>query len=293
MTSKPLSLKPHQAAVAFLDILGFSSMRPEAAFRAMEAVRALRPPDNNPGWKLGFHAFADSFILDVPLWSQNPVSTLQITCIQVNRMLKALVRDHDLLASGGISYGEVWQEGDQEMMLGTAVAKAHAVEKRWAFVPRVVVDPDVIPAAWSRLNNKGRALPILCLSDNVPFIDYLHHPGPPMGIGSPDGNWVEYVRLLEGSRRVLTGLAKTATAPERLAKCAWAVWYHNRSVRKAMWDCRQERAKLEGLLTGERDTTVLGRVDALKEVQRQPLEKRDMTDALPGGRADTPPLTIR
>jgi hypothetical protein len=255
------------AAVAFLDLIGFSDVEPRAAFTAMAAVRDQRPPDDNPGWKRRFYPFADSCILVVPklIPEAEVKSTLLAAAMFVQRAITVLLRDHGLLVSGSLTYGSVAQRADIEMPVGAAVTRAHELLVHYATIPRVVLDSRVMPLEWSARSDRSHALSLLRLADDVTFLDYLYHPPPALPLGRRDPDWTSYFKLLDGSRAALLRLASTARTPGRLAKCAWAVQYHNRSVRRAMSRCPDERAELERRLISELDAMPRGSAAETKE----------------------------
>jgi hypothetical protein len=94
------------------------------------------------------------------------------------------------------------------------------------------------------------------MNDGVWFVDYLKTP---VLNFIPSSTFDAQARLLERNRGALLEYASRARTTADLARCTWALWYHNTWVRRMLWPANaewaknvlEERSRLEALLIPE------------------------------------------
>lgn len=169
----PIELK--QYLVAFIDLLGFSSMvahdceTPNGEQKYIESLydchmetRGLKVehPD------LQLIQFSDSVVFALPYSIDNYISIVSmISDYQYNLLKKGI------LCRGGVSYGKHFFTED--FLFSNGMIEAYRLESQVALSPRVVISNDLIELVKPKLNTQGANVPLLFEQDGLWFIHYL------------------------------------------------------------------------------------------------------------------------
>lgn len=169
----PIELK--QYLVAFIDLLGFSSMvthdceTPNGEQKYIESLydchmetRGLKVeyPD------LQLIQFSDSVVFALPYSIDNYISILSmISDYQYNLLKKGI------LCRGGVSYGKHFFTED--FLFSNGMIEAYRLESQVALSPRVVISHDLFELVKPKLEAQGAHAPLLFEQDGLWFIHYL------------------------------------------------------------------------------------------------------------------------
>lgn len=163
--------------VAFLDILGFSSMV-ESDSRAkdprflplfIEVFDELSKIGSAGGPKV--RMFSDSILVEAVLTPENVAAVMHVSA-----ELQRLFLRRKILIRGGIAHGKHF--ASENVTFSEALVDAYQIESAQARYPRVVIDHDVLSYAWhhedcdAKLKDAMKAL-VRCDRDGANFIDYL------------------------------------------------------------------------------------------------------------------------
>lgn len=169
----PIELK--QYLVAFIDLLGFSSMvahdceTPNGEQKYIESLydchmetRGLKveQPD------LQLIQFSDSVVFALPYSIDNYISIVSmISDYQYNLLKKGI------LCRGGVSYGKHFFTED--FLFSNGMIEAYRLESQVALSPRVVISNDLFELVKPKLEAQGLSVPLLFEQDGLWFIHYL------------------------------------------------------------------------------------------------------------------------
>lgn len=138
--------------VAFLDILGFSTMIEDSKVdttlrvkikNAMEIIyRVKEEYGDDKGFEsatgIRVTTFSDSIVISYPANKHDGLFLLLINIIHLQLELGAL----GIMIRGGIAIGDVYHDG--RMIFGPAMNDAYALESKMAVYPRVVITEDTL-----------------------------------------------------------------------------------------------------------------------------------------------------
>lgn len=160
--------------VAFLDILGFSSMIKSdfikysggnpyySILRNAHAETNKFAKQNN----LELLQFSDSVVLTSPFNKNNLVEFIYIVKSLQYNLFKGGV-----LCRGGISYGKhIFEEG---FLYSYGMLEAYELERNIARYPRIVISSDLVDMAVHEWNMPPRDIPIIRENDGVCFVDFI------------------------------------------------------------------------------------------------------------------------
>lgn len=128
--------------VAFIDVLGFKELVFSNAntklFEYFEIILNERSRLKNLGSEIQSTLISDSIIISTALTNQGLHDIISIVKgIQSKLLLKGI------LLRGAISFGEIYIDEENNVVVGKALIKAYELEKK-AIYPRVIIDPPVI-----------------------------------------------------------------------------------------------------------------------------------------------------
>jgi hypothetical protein len=145
-----MEIKYEQKYIAFLDVLGFSSLvesnnkeKLEKYFSILEEAFKHLDNDRKNIKKL---IISDSIILTTPDTEENFLHI--ITAI---RFLQAALAPHGIWIRGGFTFGDVYDDNDKNIIVGKGYIRAYLLEQQ-AVYPRVIIDPSIL--AKKNLNRK-------------------------------------------------------------------------------------------------------------------------------------------
>lgn len=137
--------------VAFIDILGFSSMvimSEKDNTYAEKLYKALKNIQHNVEYNrakkekeistLEMVQFSDSLVISLPYSSSVNFSTF---IMELNWIQKSLANE-GILIRGGVSAGSLYHKGS--IAYGPAFIRAYKIESELADFPRIVIDPQII-----------------------------------------------------------------------------------------------------------------------------------------------------
>ena len=152
MSKQSIKAVYEKRIVAFLDILGFSTMIEDSKVdttlrtqikNAMEIIyRVKEYYSDNEGFEqatgIKVTTFSDSIIISYPANKEDGLFLLLINIIHLQLELGAL----GIMIRGGIAIGDVYHDG--RMVFGPAMNEAYMLESRRAVYPRVVIFEDTL-----------------------------------------------------------------------------------------------------------------------------------------------------
>jgi len=169
----PIELK--QYLVAFIDLLGFSSMvahdceTPNGEQKYIEALydchmqtRELKTDHTD----LQLIQFSDSVVFALPYSLDNYISIVSIISDYQYNLLR-----RGILCRGGVSYGKHFFTED--FLFSNGMIEAYKLESKVAFSPRVVISNDLLELVKPKLEAQGTSVPLLYEQDGLWFIHYL------------------------------------------------------------------------------------------------------------------------
>ena len=168
-----LNLKTH--IVAFIDLLGFSSMvsfdceKPESERKYISKLYDVHTKTKKlsttlPGMSLT--QFSDSVVLSAPYSIDNFGSICQIISnFQYDLLCSGI------LCRGGVSYGKHFSTED--FLFSHGLIDAYNLESKLAQNPRVVISRSLLELVFGNTENVSHHL-ILEENDGLFFLDYLH-----------------------------------------------------------------------------------------------------------------------
>lgn len=170
-----MSIELKQYLVAFIDLLGFSSMvahdcaSPNGEQRYIESLydchmetKGLKAqhPD------LQLIQFSDSVVFALPYSSDNYISIISIISHYQYSLLK-----NGILCRGGVSYGKHFFEED--FLFSNGMIEAYRLESQVAFSPRVIISSDLFELVKPTMSANQTKATLLFEQDGLWFIDYL------------------------------------------------------------------------------------------------------------------------
>jgi hypothetical protein len=170
-----MSIELKQYLVAFIDLLGFSSMvahdcsSPNGEQRYIESLHDCHI--ETKGLKaeypdLQLIQFSDSVVFALPYSSNNYISIISIISDYQYNLLKK-----GILCRGGVSYGKHFFEED--FLFSNGMIEAYRLESQVAVSPRVVVSSDLFELVKPILAANQTVATLLFEQDGLWFIDYL------------------------------------------------------------------------------------------------------------------------
>ncbi len=162
--------------VAFIDLLGFSSMvnhdceSPETAQKYIDKLKATHKKtkelrDGIAGLQLT--QFSDSIVLALPYKKES----FQDFSILVSNYQYELLQN-GILCRGGISYGMHYYEDD--FLFSNGLIHAYTIEKDISINPRIVVSKDLVDLLFPDLKMIPKHI-LTNESDGAYFINYLYN----------------------------------------------------------------------------------------------------------------------
>jgi len=165
--------------VAFIDLLGFSSMvrhdceNPVSSQKYIDKLKTAHTKTKelqNQLDDLQLIQFSDSIVLAIPYNKENFTNFSRLVADYQYELLKA-----NILCRGGISYGMHHFEND--FLFSNGLIHAYQIEKDISINPRIVISKDLIDLLHPDIPPEKNAL-ILKESDDSYFINYLHDRSP-------------------------------------------------------------------------------------------------------------------
>lgn len=204
------------SAVAFIDVLGFSSFV-EADARSVEPARLLKLQGLLAGVKssateLDVRAFSDSITISAPLESSAVAKLIKTTLDLQSRFVSGGV-----LVRGGIAFGKHY--GDETLIYSEALIRAYQLERDKARFPRILVAEDLLDWYFHNQETKPedshtvKAF-LIVDRDNFVFIDYLN------------------AASIESHLQVINAYNVDNATPSVLEKIQWLCQYHNFSAER-------------------------------------------------------------
>ncbi len=194
MKKKPMSIKSRDLEikkyVAYIDVLGFAELVNNKNYSELityfKTIKKVLKVINKTKLNIQSLLFSDCIILSAPSNEIDFQFLLQaIQTIQAELIIKGII------FRGAVSYGELYFDYKNNILVGKGLIKAWQLEKE-AIYGRVIIDPAIIPLVSSdrkefitrystrtQKNDTGRIFfpdenPFLKLpGDNTLFIDYL------------------------------------------------------------------------------------------------------------------------
>ena len=148
---KKSTTKYEERIVAFVDILGFSSMisKSESSIEeyekikhALDTIQRVKKRVDNISAKVS--TFSDSIVISYPINGRDPLFYILIDLIH----LQLDLLQQGVLVRGGIAKGKVRHV--QEMVFGPAMVAAYELESKYAVYPRIIVEKEVVD--WEKDN---------------------------------------------------------------------------------------------------------------------------------------------
>jgi len=205
------------AAVAFIDVLGFSSFV-EADARSVEPALLLKLQGLLAGVKseapeLDVRAFSDSITISSPLESSAIAKLINATLDLQCRFVS-----DGVLVRGGIAFGKHY--GDETVIYSEALIRAYQLERDKARFPRILVADDLLDWYFhnqeTELANAEAVKGVLTVDrDNLVFIDYLN------------------ACSIESHLQVVNAYKVDNATPSVLEKIQWLCQYHNFAAQRA------------------------------------------------------------
>lgn len=170
-----MSVELKSYIVAFIDLLGFSSMvshdseAPKGTLKYIDALyesHAETKGLKNEFPDLQLIQFSDSVILALPYSVENYVTMIRIIADYQYGLLSK-----GILCRGGVSYGKHFYHDD--FLFSKGMIDAYALESNVAISPRVVVGRELIDLVGVLSNYNGIDVPMILEQDGLWFIDYL------------------------------------------------------------------------------------------------------------------------
>lgn len=169
----PIKLK--QYLVAFIDLLGFSSMvvhdceAPNGEQKYIESLYGCHIKTRNLKAEhpdLQLIQFSDSVVFALPYSVNNYVSIISMISDYQYNLLK-----NGILCRGGVSYGKhFFTEG---FLFSNGMIEAYRLESKVALSPRVVISNDLFELVKPKLDIQEKSVPLLFEQDGLWFIHYL------------------------------------------------------------------------------------------------------------------------
>ena len=170
-----MAIELKQYLVAFIDLLGFSSMvahdceTPNGEQKYIESLydchmetRGLKV--DHP--ELQLIQFSDSVVFALPYSIDNYISIVSvISDYQYNLLRKGI------LCRGGVSYGKHFFTED--FLFSNGMIEAYRLESQVALSPRVVISSDLFELVKPNLEAQETSVPLLFEQDGLWFIHYL------------------------------------------------------------------------------------------------------------------------
>ena len=148
---KKSTTKYEERIVAFVDILGFSSMVSKSEINsdeyerikhALDTIQLVKKRADNVVAKVT--TFSDSIVLSYPITGRDPLFYILIDLVH----LQLDLLQQGILVRGGIAKGKVRHV--QEMVFGPAMVAAYDLESKYAVYPRIIVEKEVVD--WEKDN---------------------------------------------------------------------------------------------------------------------------------------------
>jgi len=240
--------------VAFLDILGFSTMVQDSKvdtemrrkiMKAMKIIRKSGESEESEYKKVS--TFSDSAVISYPLHSNSSLFYLLIDVIHLQLMLGTI----GVMIRGGIAIGDCYH--DEKIVFGPAMNEAYRLEKKVALWPRVVIMEKTIEYGitessdtdyYSLMYDTEDIMSCLKKDDydknnidhNIYFVDFLRQPQELTEFGDEYFDWLRRFRvaIVEGLMRYCKNnnkSSKNKTDIDRVfKKYRWLLNYWNNVV---------------------------------------------------------------
>jgi len=138
-----MEVKYENRIVAFVDVLGFSNLVYSKTTELISkyfsfVVDDFRDAVEKHGFK--FLIISDSIVLSAPDTKEDLRTTVKI----LYRLQQKLLEEEGILIRGGLSYGELHMEADDNIIVGPGLINAYNLESS-ATSPRIIIDRSFIP----------------------------------------------------------------------------------------------------------------------------------------------------
>lgn len=214
-------IKYSEQVVAFVDILGFSSLieaieedaklhkRLHWALTHIRSYKKTSQKENTAHSDLGISVFSDCIVVTGQEDNYHGV-------IWAVGWLQAQLLGAGILTRGGISFGKVFHS--DEILYGKGMLNAYQIESSAAVYPRIVIDPDLA----IRLPEKYKSIFLAMDSDGLFFIDPFSFNGTAGNVDAllEDGWDPHEVYLDEVEKHIQNGVA-AAKRVNHKSKWTW------------------------------------------------------------------------
>jgi len=166
-----MEIKYEDKIVAFIDVLGFSNLVYSDKLEPISDYYNMILTDFKAAAskkELEFIMISDSIVLHAPQSKDSFFAILKVLCsLQHKLLLKGI------LIRGAISFGQLYVNETDNIIVGTGLINAYNLEKK-AIYPRIIIDRKIIPLYWQDsddfLKSTGR---LICLTNCPPYVtDY-------------------------------------------------------------------------------------------------------------------------
>ena len=153
--TKKYTTKYEERIVAFVDILGFSSMvsnsssnteEYEKIKHALDTINRVKKQSDETNAKVT--TFSDSIVISYSVSDRDPLFYIIIDLIH----LQLELLQQGVLVRGGIAKGQV--RHTQEMVFGPAMVAAYELESKYAVYPRIIVEKELVD--WEKENYRNQ-----------------------------------------------------------------------------------------------------------------------------------------
>ena len=231
--------QPIEAIVAFIDILGTSSLMrsitPENATQVASKILGIKKlfeeefaalKTEIPSSKL--MVISDSFVISIPK-EPDPFQKLIYMLAQCQY---ACLMSHNEIIRGAVAAGAIiGGKNDPTTIIGPAFIKAHDLETKNAIFPRIVVDAGIVED--SDICQGDARLPLVLDKDGFKYIDFLY------------GNDADFDAI---KGKISDGRAKTKTDAKNLQKWHWLNTFLEQKT-NACLDCCRKMEQIEIMTT--------------------------------------------
>lgn len=141
-----MEIKYEEKVVAFIDVLGFSNLvfsdktEPITEYYKMVLTDFKKAASKND---LKFLLISDSIVVHSRLDKQEFMNVIKIICDLQHRLLLK-----GILIRGGISFGKLFVNDIENIIVGTGLINAYNLEQK-AIYPRIIIDRKFINLYWS------------------------------------------------------------------------------------------------------------------------------------------------
>jgi len=267
-------LQYRSGIVTFLDILGFEiNLRTESAQSIYDMLQTFHHKAvNGPAGlaekyakQYDIHILSDCIFktLDMTHYHEEENAALSVMQEFMFNIVSqgSLFYRHGKLLRGAITYGNFFTDGEKQILFGPAAARAFTLESKYAFYPRIYIDPCVLNVFHNVLlpqypfgvtegnvttGTKDEFLTsfyswITKGDDGIWFLDYLRT----FRLWFPDNeNPCSFIRKHKAHIENMLNMPEKDLKDDHLLKYLWLAHYHNETIAK--WEESGWQDNLEG-----------------------------------------------